>query len=111
MSPVAWLILALFGYIAHPLVAMAVLVVLCAAVFALTWAASSLPWRVRRSHRDGCPCGPCRSFDAARQEACAVAAEVAPGLPRDGKRLTRREARALRGIETAARNEREGAGL
>ena len=70
--------------------------------------------RRRRSsgpHPDGCPCGPCRSFEDAVREACAVAAEMVPGLPRDGKRLTGRERRVLRGIEAAVRNEREGAGL
>ena len=72
-----------------------------------------LAWR-RRSpgpHRDGCPCGPCRSFEDAVREACAFAAGVVPGLPRDGRRLTGRERRVLRGIEAAVRNEREGAGL
>lgn len=62
-------------------------------------------------HPDGCPCGPCRSFDAAVRDACAVAAEWVPGLPRDGRRLTGRERRALRGIEAASRSEQEGAAL
>ena len=102
-------ILVVLGCVIAPLTVTFLLAVLFFAVFALTWALTSIPWRVRRPHRDGCPCGPCRSFEAAIQEACDVAAEVAPGLPRDGKRLTRREARALRGIETAS--EKTGAYL
>ena len=76
----------------------------------LAWYVTFAAWRRRSSgpHRDGCPCGPCRSFDTAIREACAVAAGAVPGLPRDGKRLTGRERRALRGIETASRSEQEG---
>ena len=81
-----------------------------AVLVALASYVAFLAWRRRYCgpHRDGCPCGPCRSFDTAIREACAFTAGVVPGLPRDGKRLTGRERRALRGIETASRSEQEG---
>ena len=84
-----------------------------AVLAALALYVAFLGWRGRSSgpHPDGCPCGPCRSFEDAVREACAFAAGVVPGLPRDGRRLTGRERRVLRGIEAAVRNEREGAGL
>ena len=62
-------------------------------------------------HPDGCPCGPCADFENAVRDALALVAETVPALRRDGKPLTGREHRALRGIETAIRNEQEGAGL
>ena len=100
----------ILGCIIVPLAVIGLLVALFLAAVALTWALTFLPRRVRHPRRDGCPCGPCRSFDAAVREALAFTAEVTPGPgPHDGKRLRRREARALRGIETAS--EKTGACL
>ncbi len=99
------------GVIVAPFAVLGLLAVLFFAVFALTWAVTSVPQRMRTAHGPhGCPCGPCRSFDTAVREACAIAG-VGAGLPRDGGRLTGREKRALRGIEADLRNERERAGL
>ena len=44
-----------------------------------------------------------REFDAAARDALTFSAGRVPGLPRDGKRLSRQDRRALRRIERGAR--------